>query len=221
MARKGRLCSQATSNKNAIQLLCLDPARIIWIQEAGDVLKENTRFCNVWSCLHASSQPACPTCVFWLWEAVLSFHAVPGAQSTAVTGASYRSKHIALELPQPNAVREQGREAWPLFIYLYFWFYSTKLSITSKSDGFKTMTGIIPLNFRKHAIRKQWLPNIFNLSGIVLNPCREQEHSCSHSELDTLAELEHVLIRHIMLNLKPSPKCLWNLKGLSTHFFLT
>lgn len=35
----------------------------------------------------------------------------------------------------------------------------------------------------------------------------------------TLAELGHVLICRIMLNLKPSPECLWNLKGLSTHFF--
>lgn len=66
MVRKGRWCSQASSYKNAIQLLCLDPGRMIWTQEAGYVVKENIRFCSVWSCLRVSSQPAC---VFWLWEA--------------------------------------------------------------------------------------------------------------------------------------------------------
>lgn len=106
--------------KKAIQLLCLDPGRKIWTQGAGYVVKENIRFCSVWSCLHVSSQPARHTCVFWLWEPVLSCHAVPVAQSTAVTGACYRRKHIALVLPHPNDVWEQGREARSLLICLCF-----------------------------------------------------------------------------------------------------
>lgn len=81
--------------------------------------------------------PAClqPTCMSHISEPVLSCHAVPVAQSTAVTGASYRRKHIALVLPHPNDVWEQGREAWPLLIYLCFIplsFWSLQSLVASK-----------------------------------------------------------------------------------------
>lgn len=92
---------------------------------------------------------------------------------------------IALMYSLSNDIWKQDKEAWPLFIYLYFWFYSSKLLITLKAAGFKTMPSIIPLHFRKHAGRNQWLPNIFNLSGIILNACCELERSCFQSELET------------------------------------
>lgn len=157
-------------------------------------------------------------------KSVLSCHAVPVAQSASVTGASCVwcewSRHIALMYSHWNGVWKQGKEAWPLFICLYFWFYSPKVLITLKAAGFKTMPSIIPLNFRKHAGRKQWLPNIFNLSGIILNARCELECSCFHSELDT-GRTGPCTDTPYVLNLQPSPKCLRSSEGFSAHFFLT
>lgn len=69
---------------------------------------------------------------------------------------------------------KQGKETWPLHVYLD----SSKLLITLKVFWLLNTASVIPLNFRKHVRRKQQLPNIFNLSGIILNPCCEQKHCC-------------------------------------------
>lgn len=152
-------------------------------------------------------------------KSALSCHTVPMAQSTSVTGAPYvwceRSRHITLS--HSNGVWKQGKKAWPLFNRLYFWFYSPKILITLKAAGFKTMPSIISLNFRKHAGRKRRLPNIFNLSGIFRNPCCELERGCFHSELDT-GWMGPCVDTPSLLNLQPSPTCLWSSEGFSAHF---
>lgn len=208
---------------------------MVWTQEVSFVVKENSRFCTVWSYLHVSSQPACYTHVFWLRKAGAELpHGTDGIEHFSASCflrlmrvkqnmcpfLDAADQFIALMYSPSNDAWKQDKAAWALFTYLYFWFYSSKLLITSKAAGFKTMPSIIPLHFRKQDGRKQWLPNIFNLSGIILNPCCELECSCFHSELDT-GWTGACVDSPYGGNLQPSPKCLWSSKRFSAHFFLT
>lgn len=91
----------------------------------------------------------CLLCLMWVKQNMCHFQAAG-------------DQFIALIHSLSNDVWKQDKEAWPLFIYLYCWFYSSKLLTILKAADFKTMASITPLHFRKHAGRKQWLPNISN-----------------------------------------------------------
>lgn len=125
---KNRLCwfwSQAASYKNGNQLLCLEPGIMICTWEVSFVVKENIRFCTVWIFLHVSDQPACYSRVLavesqcwaatqYQWHRALQWRVPPMSDLS--------EGDILHQYSHSNDVWKQGKEAWPLFVYLYFWF---------------------------------------------------------------------------------------------------
>lgn len=176
--------NKKTPDPAQFEAICMHPANlrvtdVFWLRKASTELPRSV---DGMEHLH----DRCLWCLMQLEQNMCPFHV-----------ARDRFMHFL-----SDDVWKQGKKVWPLLICPYFWFYSSKLLITFKGCWLQNTASVIPLNFRKHAGRKQRLLNIFNLSGIIHIPGSKAstdvavawEDRCFHNQIPLLLAISHILL---------------------------